>query len=232
MKIRRHHLTASIALAAALWAFPAGAVAHTGAGATRAVPAPATSIGPASCPGASINPTPAVTGQFDSSLQGSFVDIPFDVPAGTTSVRVKYCYDPPIGPFTKHTLDLGLYQPRADASKPWGPHEFRGWGGSSHPDVIVSPEGFSTEAQYRLNPKGNVPGKTTRGFLPGPVPAGQWAVELGVAAVITPDLGDLDGKVGWRVEIELSDDPASADEPYQPAPYDAAPARTTPGWYA
>lgn len=232
MKIRTLQIAASVALAAALYALPAPAGAHTGAGAPLAVPAPSTSFGPASCPGASINPTHVVTGQFDSSLQGSFVDIPFDVPAGTTAVRVKYCYDPPLGPFTKHTLDLGLYEPRADRSKPWGPHEFRGWGGSSHPDVIVSPEGFSTEAQYKLNPKGNVPGKTTRGFLPGPIPAGQWAVELGVAAVITPDLGDLDGKVGWRVEVELSNDPTYADEPYRPAPYDSTPARSTPGWYA
>jgi hypothetical protein len=219
-------------LAAALLIVPAPSGAHTGSGVQLAAPAPSTSFGPASCPGAAINPTYVVTGQFDSSLQGSFVDLPFDVPAGTTAVRVKYCYDPPLGPFTKHTLDLGLYQPRSRPWKPWGTREFRGWGGSSHPDVIVSPEGFSTEAEYRANPRGNVPGKTTRGFRPGPIPAGQWAVELGVAAVITQDLGDSDGQVGWRVEIELSDDPANADEPYQPAPYDRRPANPKPAWYA
>jgi hypothetical protein len=217
---------------AALLIVPGQAAAHTGSGFELAAPAPSTSFGPASCPGAPITPTYVITGQFDASLQGSFVDLPFDVPAATTAVRVKYCYDPPLGPFTKHTLDLGLYEPRADASKPWGVHEFRGWGGSSHPDVIVSPEGFSTEAQYRLDPRGNVPGKTTRGFLPGPIPPGQWAVELGVAAVITQELGDADGKVGWRVEVELSNDPANADEPYQPVPYDTRPARPEPGWYA
>src|SRR5919197_6414185 len=190
-------------LFAALLILPAAAAAHTGIDAPLASPAPAASFGPASCPGAAISPTDVVAGQFDASLQGSFVDIPFDVPSGTTAVRVKYCYDPPIGPFTKHTLDLGLYEPRADPSKPWGPNEFRGWGGSSHPDVVVTPEGFSSEADYRLNPRGNVPGKTTRGFLPGPIPPGQWAVELGVAAVIPPDLGG-DGKVGWRGGIGLS----------------------------
>jgi hypothetical protein len=230
MENRGRYLVA--VLAGALLLLPASAGAHTGSGFQVASPSPSTSFGPASCPGAPINPTHVVTGQFDASLQGSFVDLPFDVPAGTTAVRVKYCYDPPIGPFTKHTLDLGLYQPRPDPAKPWGTSEFRGWGGSSHPDVIVSPEGFSTEAQYRLDPRGNAPGKTTRGFLPGPIPTGQWAVELGVAAVITPDLGDADGKVGWRVEIELSDDPANADEPYQPAPYDQRAANSAPGWYA
>jgi hypothetical protein len=219
-------------LVAALLILPGQAAAHTGSATDLAAPAPSTSFGPASCPGAPIAPVYAITGQFDASLQGSFVELPFEVPAGTTAVRVKYCYDPPLGPFTKHTIDLGLYEPRSDPSKPWGPREFRGWGGSSHPDVIVSPEGFSTEAEYRLNPTGNVPGKTTRGFLPGPIPPGQWAVELGVAAVITQDLGDSDGKVGWRVEIELSDDPANGDEPYRPAPYDTRPARSGPGWYA
>lgn len=230
MQKRGRYLIAG--LAAALVLLPGQSAAHTGSGLQVPSPAPSTSFGPASCPGDPINPTHVVTGQFDSSLQGSFVDLPFDVPAGTTAVRVKYCYDPPIGPFTKHTIDLGIYQPRSSESRPWGRREFRGWGGSSHPDVIVSPEGFSTEAQYRLNPRGNVPGKTTRGFLPGPIPAGQWAVELGVAAVITPDLGDADGKVGWRVEIELSGDPANADEPYRPAPYDKRPAISAPGWYA
>ena len=219
-------------LVAALNLLPGLAGAHTGSLVQVPSPAPSTSFGPASCPGAAISPTQVITGQFDASLQGSFVDVPFDVPAGTTAVRVKYCYDPAIGPFTRHTLDLGIYEPRRSATRPWGPREFRGWGGSSHPDVILSPEGFSTEAQYRLNPSGNVPGKTTRGFLPGPIPPGQWAVELGVAAVITPDLGDADGKVGWRVEVELSDDPANADEPYQPAPYDSRPAKRERAWYA
>ena len=159
-------------LVAALQLIPGQAGAHTGSLVQVPSPAPSTSFGPASCPGAAINPTHVITGQFDASLQGSFVDVPFDVPAGTTAVRVKYCYDPAIGPFTKHTLDLGIYEPRRTATRPWGPREFRGWGGSSHPDVIVSPEGFSTEAEYRLNPSGNVPGKTTRGFLPGPIPPG------------------------------------------------------------
>ena len=44
--------------------------------------------------------------------------------------------------------------------------------------------------------------------------------------------GDADGRVAWRVEVELSSDPAFADEPYAPAPYDATPARGEAGWYA
>ena len=39
--------------------------------------------------------------------------VPFDVPAGTTAVRVKYCFDQPEVPTpnVRHTLDLGLYEP-------------------------------------------------------------------------------------------------------------------------
>ena len=208
-------------------ALPAAAGAHA-----VSAPAAATALGPASCPGAAIEPTQVVTGEFGTELQGSFVLLPFQVPAGTTAVRVKYCWDPPIGPFVRHTLDLGLYQPRTRPGALYGPREFRGWGGSSHPDVIVSPEGFKSEAEYVASPRTNAPGKTTRGFVPGPIVPGEWAVELGVAAVVSPALGDPDGKVGWRVEIELSSDPAFADEPYRPAAYDERPARAARGWYA
>lgn len=189
---------------------------------------------PASCPGAAIKADRVITGRFASRLQGSYVLVPFQVPAGTTAVRVKYCFDQPPEPVSqqlRHTLDLGLYQPRAGGAGLWGREEFRGWGGSSHPDLTISPEGFSTEAQYRAAPRGHVPGKTTRGFRPGPVPAGAWAAELGVAAVVSPSEGDPDG-VAWRVEVELSRDPAFANEPYRPAAYDPRPAKRAAGWYA
>jgi hypothetical protein len=200
-----------------------------------ALPACAQAAAPASCPGDAIAPTQVVTGEFTTEHAGGYVFVPFDVPAGTTAIRVKYCHDQPETPASaqfRHTLDLGLYEPRADGTGAWGPDEFRGWGGSSHPDVTVSPEGFSSEEQYLAAPKGHVPGRTTRGFLPGPLPPGEWAAELGVAAVMGQTEGDLDGRVAWRVEIELSSDPAFADEPYEPAPYDSAPVRDEQGWYA
>ena len=190
---------------------------------------------PAACPGDPIAVDRAITGEFSRAQQGSYVLVPFDVPAGTTSVRVKYCYDQPEAPTSaqlRHTLDLGLYDARSAPGALWGEREFRGWGGSSHPDVTVTPQGFSSEQQYRARPKGHVPGRTTRGYLPGVIPAGQWAAELGVAAVVSQTEGDLDGRVGWRIELELETDPAFAANPYRPAPYDSAPARRGPGWYS
>jgi hypothetical protein len=64
------------------------------------------------------------------------------------------------------------------------------------------------------------------------IPAGRWAAELGVAAVVRREQGDADGRVAWRLEVELSSDPSFADEPYRPADYDARPARRAAGWYA
>src|SRR5918998_5224554 len=223
------------ALACSAWLGPVDAALGHG----QHVSARATALAGDRCPGRDMQVDRKIEGSFGTELQGSYVMVPFDVPAGTTAVRVKYCYDQPETPVSstpgasvRHTLDLGIYEPRSNGSSVWGPDEFRGWGGSSHPDVTVSPEGFSTEEQYLAAPKGHVPGRTTRGFLPGPVPEGQWAAELGVAAVMGTGEGDLDGRGAWRVEIELSSDPAFADEPYAPAPYSEAPARDEPGWYA
>ena len=185
--------------------------------------------------GAPTTPTRVITGTFSEAQKGQYMMLPFDVPAGTTSVRVKYCYDQPenaVLPMARHTLDLGLWEARPGPGEPWGEEQFRGWGGSSHPDVIVTPQGFSSEEAYLADRKGNVPGRTTRGFRPGPIPGGEWAVELDVAGVVGPLLGDADGTVAWRVEIELSDDPAFAADPYVPAPYDAGPVRPGAGWYA
>jgi hypothetical protein len=181
-----------------------------------------------------IEPTEVIEGSFAYSLQGATVMVPFDVPPGTTSVRAKYCWDSPEGPTpgnSGHTIDLGLWDARPLDGN-WGVHQFRGWGGSSHPDVTVTPQGFSTEAEYLASPKGHVPGRTTRGFLPGPIPPGEWAAELGVAAVVPAAEGDADGSVRWRLEIELSSDPAFAAEPYQRARYDRHRAADGPGWYA
>jgi hypothetical protein len=208
---RRPFLAALLLVAMA--ALPAAA--HEG----PHIPIGPNSLGP--CPGDPITPTLTITGAFPQSLIGSYVMLPFEVPAGTTQVRVKYCWEG-----GGNTVDLGIWQTR-DGAEPWGPDQFRGWGGSSHPDVSITPQGFSSEAGYLAAPKGHVPGRTTRGFLPGPIPAGTWAAELGIGFVTASG----DGQADFRVEIALSSDESFDDEPYQPAPYDDTPASLEPGWY-
>ncbi len=176
-----------------------------------------------------------VEGSFDSKLAGSYVMVPFSVPKKATGVRLKYCFDQPEGglrPPGGHTLDLGLWEP-APPGRDWRARQFRGWGGSSHPDVTVSPRGFSSERKYLADPKGDVAGRTTRGFRPGRIPPGRWAVELGLASIIDRAGGDRDGAVGWRVEIDLIEDPRlERGKGYRPARYDRRPSSSKSGWYA
>src|SRR4029079_19403673 len=80
-------------------------------------------------------------GTFASNLQGSYVQIPFTVPQGTTAIRVRYCYDqPPSG--GGNTLDAGVYEPLQGSDTVFGPAERRGWSGSSLRDIAVSVNGF------------------------------------------------------------------------------------------
>ena len=188
-------------------------------------------ITPSGCPGDPITPTEVIEGSFPSSLEGAYVMVPFTVPSGTTQVRVKYCWDEPDSGSLRHTIDLGLWDARP-AGETWGRKQFRGWGGSSHPDVAITRQGFSSEADYGASPRGHVPGRTQRGFVPGKIPAGEWAAELGIAAVITPAEGDADGRVRWRVEIALSNDRAFAAKRYRPKRYNRRPAARRAGWYA
>ena len=194
----------------------------------------AAAVSVASCgmaPGLPFNPDVAITGSFGPADQGSYLMVPFDVPAGIDAVRVRYCYDQPVLPdpqgLNKHTLDLGLYEPESpsDEDSLWGKAEFRGWGGSSRPDTTISGEAVNPESTTRGTTD------TTVGYLPGSIPSGIWAAELGVAAI--GDEGpNEDGGVQWRVEVDWMDDPAYSDQPYAPTPYDTTPADLDPGWYA
>ena len=55
-------------------------------------------------------PAQDFAGTFDLTQQGAYVQIPFNVPVGTTGIRVRYCFDNPgnVG----NTLDIGVYEPR------------------------------------------------------------------------------------------------------------------------
>ena len=223
------HVRRALLILALLGALPATARAHTPATASTAIASDVAQP----CPGDPIRLDQLTTGSFESNLQGGYVLVPFDVPAGTTAVRVKYCFDQPEVPTpnVRHTLDLGIYEPLRGGDQLPGVREFRGWGGSSHPDVTLSPEGFSTEAEYLAKPKGHVPGKTTRGFRPGAIRPGRWSAELGLAAIAGRALGDADDRVAWRVEVEYSKDPAFADRPYRKTRYRTKPKRKKAGWY-
>ena len=72
------------------------------------------------CGGRAIAPDRVIAGEFGTNVNKDYILLPFDVPRGTTAVRVKYCWDRPESGTMRHTLDLGLYGPRQGASKLWG----------------------------------------------------------------------------------------------------------------
>jgi hypothetical protein len=167
-------------------------------------------------------PSKVFEGTFTQNFEGRYVLVPFTVPRGTTRVNVRLCYDQPESPTSgeiRHTIDLGLYDrrrlhdPRRARDGMWDRAEFRGWGGSSRPDAFVTRE------------------DATLGFLPGPIPPGRWAAELGVAAVAGEDEGDAGGDVAWRLEVLLGRDRSDAGSRWRPARYRTAPARDQAGWY-
>ena len=55
-------------------------------------------------------PVQDFNGNFDAAKQGSYVQIPFNVPPGTTAIRVRYCYDQPPTSGPSNTLDIGVYE--------------------------------------------------------------------------------------------------------------------------
>lgn len=181
-------------------------------------PAPGTGAVPASCAGADGAPNQVFTGSFSPAVEGGYVLVPFGVPAAMSRVRVKLCHDQqdiPV-PMVRHTLDLGIYQPTTDGL--YDREEFRGWGGSSRLNVLITAEATAN----------GEPDSTTVGFIPGPIPPGVWAAEIGVAAIAP---GDADGRVAWRLEVFYANVPGDTDTPWTPATYDESPANPIPGWY-
>ncbi len=173
--------------------------------------APAAGAVPATCPGPedpALGAVTTTTGSFDASMENSYVQIPFTVPAGTTGVRIRYCFDQPDvalpNGLNNNTLDIGVYEPLKPGNSVLGPDELRGHSGGAVKDLTIAMNGFSSEATYEAAPKGYVSGRTTRAYEPGPVPEGEWVAELGLAAISTSSEGNFDNAVAWRVDVQTT----------------------------
>jgi hypothetical protein len=88
-----------------------------------------------------------------------YVYVPFDVPADTTEVRVRYEYDRANG---QNTIDLGIFEP---GSLDIGTSAMRGYSGGSKSDVEIG------KCQ------------ATPGYVAGDLPPGRWHVMLGLYRV-------------------------------------------------
>jgi hypothetical protein len=132
---------------------------------------------------------------------GRYQYVPFDVPAGTTRLTFGYAYDRAGG---ANVLDLGVFEPGPlDLGSP----AFRGWSGGERKTVTIT----GTEA--------------TPGYWPGPLPAGQWHVALGLYKV-------ADAGVDMEVTVETASSGAAAAPALRLPARPAEPLRRGARWYS
>jgi PHP domain-containing protein len=131
---------------------------------------------------------------------GRYQYVPVQVPAGATRLRIAYAYDAAGG---ANVVDLGLFEP---GPLDLGTPAFRGWSGGARNEITVG-----TSA-------------ATPGYWPGPLPAGEWHVMLGLYKV-APQGVDV------RLTVEASSAPDPSPVPaLAPRPLGAL--KTGPAWYS
>ena len=152
------------------------------------------------------------SGSVAPSDAGTYRALPFEVTPGTTRVEVTYEWvdTGPVPPtaLTQTVLDLGLWDERGHGRAA----AFRGWSGSrlgrastGQPPVFVQPD------------------VAARGYLPGPIGAGTWWIDLGIGAVGP-------GGATWTVTARCTSPPVGA--PFVTRPVDPSfVASPKPGWY-
>jgi hypothetical protein len=131
---------------------------------------------------------------------GRYQYVPVRVPAGATRLTVGYAYDKAGG---ANVVDLGLYEP---GSLDFGTPAFRGWSGGAASEITVGA------------------GAASPGYWPGPLPEGEWHVQLGLYKV-----GPAGVDVTVTTEVTTAPDPAPT-----PAlgPRPTGPLRGGPAWFS
>ena len=131
---------------------------------------------------------------------GRYQYVPVTVPAGTTRLTIAYAYDKAGG---ANVVDLGLFEP---GSLDLGTPAFRGWSGGAASEIVVGTSAASP------------------GYWPGPLPAGEWHVLLGLYKV---------GPAGVDITLttETSEIPDPAPVPTL-APRPTGPLRSGPAWFS
>ncbi len=125
--------------------------------------------------------------------------VPIEVPPGTTRLTVSYRYDRANG---SNAVDLGVYEP---GPLTLGTRALRGWSGGSLDTISIGTDAASP------------------GYWPGPLPAGQWHVVLGLYKVAA---GGLDVEVA----VDLFSERSTASPPTV-MPRQVSPLAAGPAWY-
>ena len=132
--------------------------------------------------------------------RGRYQYVPVMVPEGTTRLKIAYTYDAAGG---ASALDLGLFEP---GPLDLGTPAFRGWSGGARSEITIA----AAEA--------------TPGYWPGPLPAGEWHVALGLYKVAPQGVD-----VTVTSEASLAPDPRPAPSL---SPRTTAALRPGPGWFS
>ena len=157
------------------------------------------------------------TGTAGAAEVKTYEAIPFEVGAGVTRIEVTYDWEevplpaggiPIEGAPEESTFDLGLWDPDGLGD----PEGFRGWSGSRGGRVSRGQEPVFVQQDT-----------AARGYVPAPIDAGSWTVDLGIAA-LSP------GGATWTVTVACT--APDVGEPFEPAPVDAGHvADDRAGWY-
>jgi hypothetical protein len=131
---------------------------------------------------------------------GRYQYVPVAVPAGTTRLTIAYAYDKAGG---ANVVDLGLFEP---GPLDLGTPAQRGWSGGVASEIFVGTSAASP------------------GYWPGPLPAGEWHVLLGLYKV-----GPAGVDVTLTAETSAFADPAPVPTL---APRPTGPLRSGPAWFS
>ena len=133
---------------------------------------------------------------------GRYQYVPFAVPPGASRLSIGLAYDRAGG---ASVLDLGLYEP---GPLDLGTPAFRGWSGAAAAQVTI---GLA---------------EATRGYWPGPLPAGEWHVLIGLYKVAPGGV-----EVTLTTEASALPGAAPATEAVLPA-RPTGPLRGGPAWFS
>lgn len=148
-------------------------------------------------------------GEVDFSHIGEYIYLDFTVPEGTTKISFNYSYAPvavnalpesagdSTAALISDVIDIGVFD--ADG--------YRGWSGSNKHNFSIAKSKAHTSDSY----------------IPGPMPAGTWRVELGVGMV---EPGHL---VAYTVNIDLSDE--DVGDEFIPSAYEPVVLSNEARWY-
>ena len=156
-------------------------------------------------------PPVELTGAITTADRSTYRELPVAVASGTTRIEVGYSWtsNGPETDFEKTVVDLGLW----DEDGPHATAGFRGWSGSRQGKVAEGQAPIFVQAD-----------SAERGYVPGPINAGTWYVELGFGAVHDAwrDVA-RDGEVSRGPDRPWCGNPIPSTRPTSP--------RNEPSWY-